>query len=258
MKLESLASLLGKDAAELAGTLNVQDNQENVPDDAILGVLKSHIKEVEVNAKLNGKREAEGMAKRTILSEAEKKLKSSFGIDGENFEEIVTNLNGKFESLTKAGTKDEDLKKEVDTWKKTVKELQSKLESKDKEFESIRTKEVVKSKIMPILGKFEFATSKVQEIALSQFLDSNQFKIEGDDLFLEKNGAYFSNIVETAENHFKEFGKVKDSGKPAPVVRSGSTNYGTTLKELLSQVDKAKTTEERQSILNQIKALETN
>lgn len=258
MKLESLASLLGKDATELAGALNLQENQDNVPEDAILNVLKNHLKEVEVNAKQTGKREAEGMAKRTILSEAEKKLKSSFSVDGENFDEILTNLSGKIDTLTKAGTKDEDLKKEVDTWKKTVKDLQSKLELKDKEFESIRTKEVVKSKIMPVLSKFEFATTKVQEIALNQFLDSNQFKIEGEDLFLEKNGAYFSNILETAENHFKEFGKVKDSGKPAPVVRSGSTNYGSTLKELLSQVDKVKTAAERQSILNQIQALESS
>lgn len=256
MKLELLADLLKKDATELVGTLNLQDNQSEVTDEALKDVLSNHIKEVEINAKLNGKREAEGMAKRTILNDAEKKLKSSFEVDGKDFDEIIGNLNAKFESLTKVGTKDEDLKKQVDTWKNTVKDLQSKLESKDKEFETIRTKEIVKSKILPVLGKFEFATSKVQEIALNQFLETNQFKIDGDDLFLEKNGAYFSNINETAENHFKEFGKVKEVGKSAPNVRSGQTNYGNTLKELLGQIDKAKTTEERQAIMTQIEALE--
>jgi hypothetical protein len=219
-------------------------------------MLSKHIKEIEVNAKVNGKREAEGMAKRTILSEAEKKLKSQFEVDGKDFDELVTNLNAKFETLSKSGSKDEDLKKQVDTWKNTVKELQSKLEAKDKEFESIRTKEVVKSKILPVLGKFEFATPKVQEIALNQFLDSNQFKVEGEDLFLEKNGAYFSNIMETAENHFKEFGKPKEVKPAAPNVRSGQTSYGTSLSELLKKVETAKTTQERQSIMAQIQALE--
>jgi hypothetical protein len=256
MKLELLASVLGKDATELAGTLNLQENQSEVAEDVLKDVLSKHIKEIEVNAKLTGKREAEGMAKRTILTDAEKKLKTTFDVDGKDFDELLNNLNSKFESLSKSGTKDEDLKKQVDTWKTTVKELQLKLDSKDKEFENIRTKEVVKSKITPVLGKFEFATDKVQEIALNQFLEKNQFKVDGEDLFLEKNGAYFSNIIEAAEIHFKDFGKVKEVNRNAPPNRTGDTNYGTTLKDLLTQVEKAKTTEERQSIMNQIQSLE--
>ena len=158
MKLEFIADLLKKDATELVSTLNLQDVQDEVPENALKDLISNHIKEVEINAKVLGKKEGEGMAKRTILNDAEKKLKTSFEVDGKDFDDILSNLNAKFETLSKSGSKDEDLKKQVDTWKNTVKDLQSKLESKDKEFESIRTKEVVKNKILPVMGKFEFAT----------------------------------------------------------------------------------------------------
>lgn len=255
MKLEFVADLLKKDASELVSTLNLQV-QDEVPENALKDLITNHIKEIEINSKVLGKKEGEGMAKRTILTEAEKKLKTNFEVDGKDFDEIITNLSAKFETLSKSGSKDEDLKKQVDTWKNTVKDLQTKLESKDKEFESIRTKEVVKNKILPVIGKFEFATQRVQEIAINQFLETNTFKIEGEDLFLEKDGKYFSNALEIAENHFKDFGKPKENkAGNAPMERNGS-NKGTTLKDLLEQVNKSKTSEERQSIMAQIQALE--
>lgn len=257
MKLEFIADLLKKDATELVSTLNLQDVQDEVPENALKDLISNHIKEVEINAKVLGKKEGEGMAKRTILTDAEKKLKTSFEVDGKDFDDILSNLNAKFETLSKSGSKDEDLKKQVDTWKNTVKDLQSKLESKDKEFESIRTKEVVKNKILPVMGKFDFATPKVQEIALNQFLETNAFKIEGDDLFLEKDGKYFSNALELAENHFKDFGKPKENKGPnAPNTRNGLNGNANTLKDLLAEVNKAKTSEERQSIMARIEALE--
>lgn len=256
MKLELLADILKKDAAELVSTLNLQNGQDEVSDDIVKSEIDKFTKELEINSKVLGKKEAEGMARRLVMSDVEKRLKSSFEIDGKDFDEIINSLSTKIETISKSGSKDDELKKQVDTWKSTVKELQGKLDLKDKEFEGIRTKDVVKSKIMPILAKFEFATEKVQEIAINQFLSENQFTVEGEDIFLEKGGKFYSNPLEMAETHFKDFGKLKESKPGAPQTRSGATSYGGNLKELYAKIGTAKTPEERQAILVQIEALE--
>ena len=76
-------------------------------------------------------------------------------------------------------------------------------------------------------------------------------------MFLEKDGKYFSNALELAENHFKDFGKPKENKGPnAPNTRSATNGRANTLKDLLAEVNKAKTSEERQSIMARIEALE--
>jgi hypothetical protein len=71
MKLEQLAALLKKDATEFSSTLNL-DAQAEVPDDILTRELTSFHSELKVNYIAEGKKQGDGMAKRLVMTEAEK------------------------------------------------------------------------------------------------------------------------------------------------------------------------------------------
>jgi hypothetical protein len=126
---------------------------------------------------------------------------------------------------------------------------------KDKEFEKIETHGKVKSKLQPILGKFEFATDKVKEIAIKSFLDGSEFLISGSDIFLMQEGKPVTSFDQVAETHFSDFGRAKQEGKVLPKMNGlpGNTSYGNTAKELIDSLRKASTAEEKAAIQEQLK-----
>ena len=209
MKLEQLASLLGKDATELQGSLNLE-NQADVPDEILTRELTNFTKELSITKFNEGKKQGEGMAKRLVMTEAEKTLKDTFGVDGNSFNELVENLKG-LKSESKA---DEKLLKERDQWKATALSKDTEIQNLKTQFETIQVTEKIKTQIVPKLDKFDFATSKVREVAVNDFIQNRKFKIEGSDIFIERNDAFFTLSDSEIENHFKEYGTITELQKP--------------------------------------------
>lgn len=253
MKLEQLAVLLSKDPAELSSTLNLEVSVD-VPEDILTRELTNFHKEIGVTKFNEGKKQGEGMAKRLVMTEAEKTLKETFGIDGKDFNEIVENLKG----LKSDGKPDEKLKSELDKWKQTALSKDNEIASLKSEFEKIQTTEKLKSSILPKLDKFEFATAKVREVAINEFLNTKKFKIEGSDIFLERNDNTFVTLSDSViDEHFKEFGTIKANGKTnTPPRTQTQTSYGKTASEILKAIDNAKTPEELQDLRQQLASLE--
>lgn len=251
MKLEQLASLLGKDATELQGSLNLE-NQAEVPDEILTRELTNFTKELSITKFNEGKKQGEGMAKRLVMTEAEKTLKDTFGVDGSNFNELVENLKG-LKSESKA---DEKLLKERDQWKATALSKDTEIQNLKTQFETIQVTEKIKTQIVPKLDKFDFATSKVREVAVNDFIQNRKFKIEGSDIFIERNDAFFTLSDNEIENHFKEYGTIKQSKGNGTPPRNTGTSYGTSKADLFKEIDKATTPEEVARLREELASLE--
>ena len=251
MKLEQLASLLGKDATELQGSLNLE-NQADVPDEILTRELTNFTKELSITKFNEGKKQGEGMAKRLVMTEAEKTLKDTFGVDGNSFNELVENLKG-LKSESKA---DEKLLKERDQWKATALSKDTEIQNLKTQFETIQVTEKIKTQIVPKLDKFDFATSKVREVAVNDFIQNRKFKIEGSDIFIERNDAFFTLSDSEIENHFKEYGTIKQSSGKGTPPRNTGTSYGTSKADLFKEIDKATTPEEVARLREELAALE--
>ena len=251
MKLEQLASLLGKDATELQGSLNLE-NQADVPDEILTRELTNFTKELSITKFNEGKKQGEGMAKRLVMTEAEKTLKDTFGVDGNSFNELVENLKG-LKSESKA---DEKLLKERDQWKATALSKDTEIQNLKTQFETIQVTEKIKTQIVPKLDKFDFATSKVREVAVNDFIQNRKFKIEGSDIFIERNDAFFTLSDNEIENHFKEYGTIKQSKGNGTPPRNTGTSYGTSKADLFKEIDKATTPEEVARLRQELASLE--
>ena len=251
MKLEQLASLLGKDATELQGSLNLE-SQADVPDEILTRELTNFTKELSITKFNEGKKQGEGMAKRLVMTEAEKTLKDTFGVDGNSFNELVENLKG-LKSESKA---DEKLLKERDQWKATALSKDTEIQNLKTQFETIQVTEKIKTQIVPKLDKFDFATSKVREVAVNDFIQNRKFKIEGSDIFIERNDAFFTLSDNEIENHFKEYGTIKQSNGKGTPPRNTGTSYGTSKADLFKEIDKATTPEEVARLRQELASLE--
>lgn len=255
MKLEQMASLLKKDATELASTLNLADGQVDVPDEVAVKEINNFIRETEISKLNEGKKQGEGMAKRTILSDAEKKIKEKFGVDGTNFDELIDSLSNKLSSQPT----DEKYKKEIDLLKAKNEDLSNKYNGLMTNITKIETKSKVTSKLTNVFEKIEFPTGKVKEIAVEDFINQYQFEEAESGLYAKKGDKVIIDIETLALNHFKEYGKEKQSQSQKPNVMFPNGTYtGTkTMEDLFAEIPKAKTPEERAQILDEIKKLET-
>jgi hypothetical protein len=124
------------------------------------------------------------------------------------------------------------------------------------QFETIQTTEKIKTQIVPKLDKFDFATSKVKEVAVNDFIQNRKFKIEGSDIFIERNDAFFTLSDNEIENHFKEYGTIKQSKGNGTPPRNTGTSYGTSKADLFKEIDKATTPEEVARLREELAALE--
>lgn len=254
MKLEQMATLLGKDAEELKGTLNLENVTAEVPGDLILTHVGNHIKELTLTAKREGIKEGEGKAKRLALTEVEKTLKDTFSVDGKDFNDVVENLKG-LKSDSKA---DEKLLKQVEVWKQTANEKETVINQLKGEIENVKIKERISSTILPKLDAFEFATPKVKQVAIDEFFNSNKFNIEGSDVFMEKDNKMYVLNDDVINNHFKEFGTPKTNRQNTTTPRNTTTTTigGQTAAEIYAEITKAKTTDDIQALKQKLKDLE--
>jgi len=250
MKLEQLASLLGKDATELQGTLNL-DGQADVPDDTLTKELTNYVKELGLTKFNEGKKQGEGMAKRLVMSENEKSLREAFNVDGANFSEIIDNLK----SLKSENKADEKILKERDQWKSTALSKDAEIQNLKTQFENIQLSEKVKSFILPKIDRFDFTTSKVRDVAVNDFIQNRKFKIEGSDIFIEKNDSFFTLSENEIENHFKEYGVAKTVKNGTPP-RNNSTSYGLSKADIFKDIEKATTPDEIARLREALAALE--
>lgn len=254
MKLEQMASLLKKDATELASTLNLAEGQAEVPDDIAVKEINNFIREIEISKLNEGKKQGEGMAKRTILTDAEKKIKEKFGVDGANFDELIDSLSTKISSQPT----DEKYKKEIDLWKAKHDDISTKYNGLLTNVTKIETKSKVTSKLANVFDKIEFPTNRVKEIAIDDFISQYQFEEAESGLYAKKGEKVIIDVENLALNHFKEFGKEKQSqtGKPNVTFPNNSYTGTKTLDELFAEIPKAKTPDERAQILEEIKKIE--
>jgi hypothetical protein len=257
MKLESLASLLGKEATELTTTLNVDIGQE-VDENQVSKLLSEHINLIKITSLSEGKKQGEGKAKREVLTDVEKRLKSEFEVDGDNFDALLTGLKskvGKVEIKT-----DEKVLQELNAWKQKAATAQSELDKFKSDFERQQVISQVKTKLNPILEKFEFATEKVKEIAISNLLQDKDFLISGETTFIVENGNPIGALNDLAEKHFSDFGKVKTNTTIPPnrQFTPGPPNSENHIAELNKKLMFAKTLDEKRKILEELNKLIKN
>jgi hypothetical protein len=256
MKLEQLASLLKKDAADLEGSLSLQKTDE-VPFEQISREIEAALKQQHISGLSEGKKQGEGKAKREILTDLESKIKGKFDVSG-NLDEMIEALSEKVSKPIPGA--DEKIIKERDAWKAKFDEVQNQLTQKVKEFERVELVSTVKGKLKPILEKYSFVTPKVEQVALENYINGNEFIISGDDVFIVQDGKPVVAFETTAEKHFAEFGTPKDQRKTFPgaaTQKPGGTSYGTTQKELFTALRAAKTPEEAATIQQQIASLDS-
>ena len=254
MKLEQLGTLLKKDPKELVSTLNLTEGQDEVSDDIAVKEISNFLKEIEISKISEGKKQGEGMAKRTILSDVEKKIKDKFGIDGTNFDELIDNLSTK---VTSQPT-DEKFKKEIDLWKAKHDDVFTKYNGLLTNVQKIETKSKVTSKLSAVIDKIEFPTSKVKDIAINDFIDSYSFEEAESGLYAKKGDKVIIDIENLALTHLKEYGKEKQVQpvKPGVTFAGGFQNGIKTKEELFADLDKAKTPEERAEVVENLKKWE--
>jgi hypothetical protein len=253
MKLEQMASLLKKDATELVSTLNLTEGQEEVSDEVAVKEISNFIREIEISKLSEGKKQGEGMAKRTILNDAEKKLKEKFGIDGNGFDDLIESLSTKVNSQPT----DEKWKKEIEIWKAKHDDVTSKYNGLLTNVTKIETKSKVTSKLVNVFDKIDFPTPKVKDIAINDFIEQYQFEEAESGLYAKKGDKVIIDIENLALTHFKEYGKEKQQGNKPNVTFPNSSYTGTkTLDELFAEIPKAKTAEERAQILDEIRKIE--
>ncbi len=256
MKLEFLASLLEKDALELQDTLNLEEGLNEVSEDIAKELINNHIKEVAISKLSEGKKQAEGMAKKKVLSEAEKKLKDKFDITGSNYEEMIEALYEKIAS--QSDNTGDTLKKEKEALRVKISDLEEKLQSQQAEFEKLINQRTIVEKLDPLLNKYEFATDKVKQLAISDYINNRNFIVSDGDLFLDIDGKPTAYIDADLERHMLQFATLKQTQikKPASVdISSDSSSFGETISDLLKALRTAPV-EERPAIKQKIKQLE--
>lgn len=254
MKLDQLALLVKKDATELLNTLNLENGQEDVPDEKAVKEIENFVKEISITKLSEGKKQGEGMAKRSVLSEAEKKIKDKFNVEGTNFDELLDSLNTKLSSQPS----DDKYKKEIDLWKAKAEDFQTKYTGLLTSVSKIETKSKVTSRLENVFEKIEFPTNKVRDIAINDFIDQYHFEEAESGLYAKKGDKVIIDIEALALTHFKEYGKEKENAKAKPNVTFPNNGYtgGKTMEDLWQLLKDAKTPEDRAQVLDEIKKIE--
>jgi len=206
-----------------------------------------------------GKKQAEGMIKRKVLSEAEKKIKEKFDVSGETYEELLESLNEKIHLQT--SNVGDQFKKEKEILKSKVSFLESELEKVKSEFERSTSEKVIIDKISPYLQRFEFVTEKVKQMAIQDYLNSRKFINSDGEIFLEIDDKPVAAIEHDFEKHALQYAVLKNQNsptkKPTSVEISGTdASFGDSISELLKAL-KTAPVDEREAIKSKIKLLES-
>lgn len=258
MKLEQLALVLETDAAELANTLKMAVTDE-VQDEILMKEIKSKIKEVGITNLREGKTQGEGMAKRTIYSDVERKIKETFGASGEGLDSILEDAKKKFETKPKGEFDRTEFDKQIEIHKEKARVKEEEANALKTKLERIELKDSVLSGISEHIKNFDFASQKVKDLAINEFVNSNKFIFSEGELFLDIAGKPSAQIEKHVNDHFGQFGKPikEDPKKPFTGTRQDQTRLSNKLPELYKSLNEAKTAEERTNIFDKIKSLES-
>lgn len=258
MKVEQLAVMLEMDATELAGTLKLQVADE-VQDEILIKEIRSKIKETEITKLREGKTQGEGMAKRTIYLDVEKRIKETFGASGDNLESILEDAKKKFESKPKGEFDRSEFDKQIEIQKEKARLKEEESNMYKAKLEKIELKDSVMSGISEHLKNFKFASSKLQNLAIDEFVNSNKFIFSDGELFLEIAGKPSAQIEKHVNEHFAQFGISVQEDKKQPFTnqKKDSTRMSEKLPDLYKSLHEAKTAQEKADIFDKIKSLES-
>lgn len=251
MNIEALAGLLGKPANELATALSVENIEESLPEEVVVKTLKDHINKVRSDAKTEGK----GWGLREVQKQLEKT-----GAEGEDINSMIADLADKANKPPETKP-DEKLAKKLEVAETRLAEFQSKLESIEKEKQTESRNSVIKSKVAELRKEFA-ATDKAFDLALQALINTRQFEIDGEDIYVLKSDGKsyeqkpFEDIVKSHLSDLFEPAKTggepprnpeKHQSKPAP--------KPTDRNELIMKSRNAATPEERAQALAQLEEL---
>ena len=269
MKIGALASALGVDATELAKAHNLAEDTESIDESILETVIKSHITEVQKSNFVKGKEEGKGWGTKTAMANIEKKFKDKFGIDANDLDTALNTIEAK---MNTPGTSDEKTKRELEIQKEKNKLLQGEFEEFKSKTEFSTKKNQVVSKLQSFIpNHFEPGTPRLQQIAINDVLESIHFDIEEDgEVSLYENkertkplriGDRYATLEDIAKTKMGEIlTPLKAERKPprAPgKSEDGHSPKGDTKEELLIEMTKAKTAEERNAIIEKLKKLES-
>lgn len=215
MKVEFLAGLLSKPVTELAATLKVAEKSD-LTQEQYGKLLEDHIKESVEDAKLKAREESDKKHTRLVKTALEKTVKEKFPfVKAAMIDDMLTELE---EEFSKRKPEDSEARKlEIEALKLKAKTAEDKLTAKEQELAEKEQRGTIAKKLDKHLAKYEFASDKVKELAVAEFMKANKFIVSGEDLFLEKDGKPVVNFEADINAHLAAFGKPVTPGKPSGV-----------------------------------------
>lgn len=260
MKIGVLASFLEKDAKELVNAHKIDEQAETVEGEILENLLKTEIEDLKKSIKINSKKEAFGFAERQVKTEIEKRIKSDFGIDGENIDSLFETLK---EKVSKPEIKtDEKVLKELEIYKGKYTKTLEEFEGFKKTVESEKRNAVIFTKLESVINEnFDVAgKDKLKKIALSDFTGNFDFEILDNEIHLidkQTKKPTFKNLDDVAKDYFKEiFPEKSKEGKPptqpAKYDPAKPQPMGKTKEQLVDQLRREKDPAQRELIKKQI------
>lgn len=262
MKLGDLAGIFEKPVEEFAKTYEIGTDVENLDLETISKILPNEISALKKGLLKKGKDDGYGMAERIVKTDFEKRLKSEFGIDGENLDDLFTGLKSKistnkpkddnklqieFERIKEQKT---NLEKEFDTFKKNIeseKRFNDSYSVFDKHFSE----------------KFDVKSDKLKRLAFEDFAKSFEIEQGNDSIFAidkKTNKGVSDNFDDLIVNLFKDDFNLKGkTDNPFPKIPTndpaGFDAIGNSQEELLSQLRLEKDPIRVQQLQAKLKAL---
>jgi hypothetical protein len=260
MKIGVIASILEKDATELVNAHKIDAGIETLEGETLENVLKTEIEDLKKSIKINSKKEAFGFAERQVKTDIEKRIKSDFGVDGENIDTLFEALKDK---VSKPETKtDEKVLKELEIYKGKYTKTLEEFEGFKKVVESEKRNSVIFSKLETVINENFDVTGrdKLKKIALSDFTGNFDFEILDNEIHLidkETKKPTFKNLEDVARDYFKEIFPEKSKDLKPPIQPSKydpakPQTVGKTKEELVFQLRRERDPAQRELIKKQL------
>jgi len=262
MKLGDLGSILKKEPLELAKAYNLAENVETLEDDVLTNILKSEIIALDKSIKDAAKKDVYGFAERKVKEDIEKRLKSEFGVDGENLESLFEGIKTKIQPHDPKS--DEKTKFEIEQLKKS----KEKIESEFNNFKLVVESKEKKNSQFAIFdkhfsNKFDVKSERLKQLAFDGFFNDYEIeKGETTDYVIDRktNKPISESVEDLILKAYKDDFPIKgEKSNPSPLPGqydpTKTVSMGTTNAELLEELRSEKDPVRRQQINEKIKAL---
>jgi hypothetical protein len=224
MKVEFLAGLLGKPVTELATTLSVAETAD-LTENQYGKLLKDHLKESVAAAEEAARLESDGKHTRLVKTALEKEMKSKFPfLKATKIDAMIEELEGEFSK--RKPDDDPDRKAQIEAYKLKAQQAEQALAEIEKKAQEREQNSLIAKKLEKHLSKFDFASEKVKQLAISTFIGANKFIVSGEDLFLEKDGKPVVNFEKDVDAFLSDFGKPVERKPNVPPTPPGDKGGG--------------------------------